>query len=60
MSTDVNLSSDDMAVECVLEPFERERVANKLSDPVRAGLLEKRLASGFWRSLVSNNQHEKE
>ena len=32
MSADVNLSSDDMRVECLLERFERERVANKSND----------------------------
>ena len=30
----MNLSSDDMRVDCVLERFEQERVANKLSDPL--------------------------
>ena len=34
MSSDVNLSSGYMRVECVLERFEQERVANKSSDPV--------------------------
>ena len=34
MSADVNLSSDDMRVDCLLERFERERVANKSNDPV--------------------------
>ena len=34
MSADVNLSSDDMRVECLLERFERERVADKLNHPV--------------------------
>ena len=34
MSSDVNLSSDDMRVECLLERIEREQVANKLSDTV--------------------------
>ena len=34
MSSDVNLSSDDMRIECLLERFERERVANKSSNPV--------------------------
>ena len=33
-SADANLSSDDMRVECLLERFERERVANKSNDPV--------------------------
>ena len=33
-SSDVNLSSDDMRVECLLERCERGRVANKLSDHV--------------------------
>ena len=31
---DANLSSDDMRVECLLERFRRERVANKSNDPV--------------------------
>ena len=31
MSSDVNLSSDDMPVECLLERIEQERVANKSS-----------------------------
>ena len=34
MSADVNLSSDDMRVACVLGRFEQERLANKSSDPV--------------------------
>ena len=34
MSADVNVSSDSMRVECVLERFEQERVANKSVDPV--------------------------
>ena len=34
MSADMNLSSDDMRVECLLERFEREPVANKSNDPV--------------------------
>ena len=34
MSANANLSSDDMQVEFLLERFERERVANKSSDPV--------------------------
>ena len=34
MSADVNLSSDDMRVECLLDRFERERVANKSNDPL--------------------------
>ena len=34
MSAVVNLSSDDMRVERVLERFDQERVANKLSVPV--------------------------
>ena len=34
MSADANLSRGDMSVECVLERFEQERVANKSSDPV--------------------------
>ena len=34
MSSDVNLSSDDMRVECLLERIEREQVANKSSDTV--------------------------
>ena len=34
MSADANLPSDDMSVECVLEHFERKRVAIKLSDLV--------------------------
>ena len=32
MSADVNLPSGDMSVKYVLEQFERERVANKLSE----------------------------
>ena len=32
MSSDVNLSDDDMRVECLLDRFERERVANKSND----------------------------
>ena len=34
ISADVNLSSVDMRVECVLERFEQECVANKSSEPV--------------------------
>ena len=34
MSADVNLSRDDMRVECLLDRFERERVANKSNDPL--------------------------
>ena len=34
MSADANLSSCDLRVECLLERFERERVANKSSDLV--------------------------
>ena len=34
MSADANLSSDDTLVECLLERFDRERAANKSSDPV--------------------------
>ena len=34
MSADVNLSSDDMRVECLLDRFERERVASKSNDPL--------------------------
>ena len=34
MSADANLSSDDMRVECLLDRFERERVANKSYDPL--------------------------
>ena len=34
MSADAKPSSDAVSVECVLEQFERERVANRLSDPV--------------------------
>ena len=34
MSADVNLSSDDMRVECRLDRFERVRVANKSNDPL--------------------------
>ena len=34
MSADANLSSDDMRVECFLDRFERERVANKSNDPL--------------------------
>ena len=34
MSADVNLSSDDMRVVCLLERSERERVAIKSNDPV--------------------------
>ena len=34
MSADVNLSSDDMRVECLLERFERERVAFKSNTSV--------------------------
>ena len=34
MSSDVNLSNDDMKVECVLDRFGQKRVANKSSDPV--------------------------
>ena len=34
MSADVNLSSDDMRVACVLGRFDLERLANKSSDPV--------------------------
>ena len=34
MSADANLSSDDMRVECLLDRFERERVANKTNDPL--------------------------
>ena len=34
MSADANLSSDDMQVECLLERFERERVANKSNELV--------------------------
>ena len=34
MTADANLSSDDVRVECVLERFEQDHVANKLSDPV--------------------------
>ena len=33
MSADANLSSDDMRVECLLERFERERVANTSNEP---------------------------
>ena len=34
MSSDVNLSRDDMRVEWLLERFERERVANPSNDPL--------------------------
>ena len=34
MSADVNLSSDDMRAECLLDRFERERVACKSNDPL--------------------------
>ena len=34
MSSDVNLSSDDMRVECLLQRIEREQVANKSRDTV--------------------------
>ena len=34
MNADANLSSDNMRVECLLERFERERVANKSNGPV--------------------------
>ena len=55
MSADVNLSSDDMRLECLLERFERERVANKSNDPVlsRIELLDGCVTSSSWRSLVS-------
>ena len=55
MSADVNLSSDDMPVECLLEQFELDRVANKSSDPVS---LEERLTSSSWRWLDMINQQE--
>ena len=38
MSSDVNLSSGDMRVACLLERFERERVADKSWDPVSGGV----------------------
>ena len=34
MSADVNFSSVDMRVECLLDRFERERVANTSNDPL--------------------------
>ena len=34
MSAGLNLSSDDMRVECLLCRFEQERVANKSNDPL--------------------------
>ena len=34
MSADANLLSEDMRVECLLDRFERERVANKSNDPL--------------------------
>ena len=33
MSVDVDLSNDDMRVECLLDRFERERIASKSNDP---------------------------
>ena len=34
MNADENVSSDDMRVECLLDRFERERVASKSNDPL--------------------------
>ena len=34
MSADANLSSDDTRVECLLDRFERKRVASKSNDPL--------------------------
>ena len=33
MNADVDLSTDDMRVECLLDRFERERIAGKSNDP---------------------------
>ena len=43
----MNLSSDDVRFECLLERFERERVANKSSDPMLSGIAGEMLDEQF-------------
>ena len=52
MRADVNLSSDDMRVECLLELFERERVSNTSNNPmlnrITGEVSDEQFSGGRW------------
>ena len=49
LPSDAPMGPDVKSTECVLERFGRERVANKLRDPVPGTIAEETSDESFWR-----------